>query len=382
MAVGALLRRMAPLASGHAAVDFSQGALPALIPLLEDKLHLSQAQAGGLFFALTVTSSVTQPLFGLIADRVALLWVLPASVAVSGAGIALATRAPSYVTLLAAILLAGLGIAAFHPEGARVASVLSGPLRARGMAVFSVGGNAGFAAGPLVAGLLTGALGLAGGPLLAIPAGLVAVVLLGRLRGFRAHEAVAPRQAAAPAPDRPGALVALLAGVTLRGYVFFGLLAFVAVYERNVRHHGDRGTYLLFAFLAAGATGTLVMGTIADRLGIRRSMVVSFALVGPLIGLYVASDGLLGVVAITLAGGALIATFSLSVVLCQTYLPSRAATAAGLGFGLSIGVGGMLTPIAGWIADTHGLGVALASCAIVAVLGAAVTALMPDEAAT
>ena len=173
MAEVTLIRRMAPLTYGHAAVDFSQGALPALIPLLEDHLQLSHAQAGGLFFALTVTSSVTQPLFGLLADRVAMLWVLPASVAASGTGIALATRAPTYLTLLAAILLAGLGIAAYHPEGARVASVLSGPLRARGMAVFSVGGNLGVAAGPLATGLLTGALGLAGGPLLAIPAGLV-----------------------------------------------------------------------------------------------------------------------------------------------------------------------------------------------------------------
>jgi FSR family fosmidomycin resistance protein-like MFS transporter len=370
---------MAPLTGGHAAVDFSQGALPALIPLLEDHLHLSHTQAGGLFFALTVTSSVTQPLFGLLADRVALLWVLPASVAASGTGIALATQAPSYPTLLAAILLAGLGIAAYHPEGARVASALSGPLRARGMAVFSVGGNVGVAVGPLTAGLLTSSLGLAAGPFLAVPAGLLSVVLIARLRTFRAFEAATGPAVAVVGRDRPGALVALLAGVTLRGYVFFGLLAFVAVYERNVRHHGDRGTYLLFALLAAGATGTLVMGVIADRVGIRRSMVVSFALVGPLIGVYVGSDGALGAVALTLAGGALIATFSLSVVLCQTYLPSRAATAAGLGFGLSIGVGGMLTPIAGWLADTRGLGWAIGSCAVVAVLGAGVTALMPNE---
>jgi FSR family fosmidomycin resistance protein-like MFS transporter len=375
-----IVRRMAPLTAGHAAVDFTQGALPALIPLLNDRLSLSYTQSGALILALTFASTITQPIFGLLADRVGLLWVLPASVAASGIGLGLATQATTYPLLLAAILVSGLGIAAYHPEGARVASALSGPLRARGMAVFSVGGNFGFALGPYSAGLITAAFGLAGGALLVVPAALVSVALLVLLP--RLHES-AGSAAAGPSrtgPDRPRALVLLLAGVTLRGYVFFGLLGFVALYEENVRGNAHtRSTLLLTLLLAAGAVGTLVMGRLADQFGIRRSMVVSFVLVGPLVAVYVLDDGLVGAAALVLAGGALVSTFSLSVVLSQAYLPSRASTAAGLGFGLSIGLGGMLAPVVGWIADSFSLEAALLSCAVVAVVGAGVTALMPDE---
>ena len=375
-----IARRMAPLTIGHAAIDFTQGALPALIPLLNERLNLSYVQSGFLIFALTFASTVTQPIFGLLADRVGLLWVLPASVAASGVGIGLASRATSFPLLVAAIVVAGLGVAAYHPEGARVASALSGSLRARGMAVFSVGGNAGFALGPYSAGLVTGAFGLAGGPLLAIPGLVIAALFLVILPGLRAQAGDASLGPSRVGEDRPRALVLLLASVTLRGYVFFGLLGFVALFEEKVRHHGHtRSTLILSLLLGAGAAGTLLMGRIADRAGIRRSMIVSFAAVGPLVGVYVVNDGPLGIAALIAAGGALVSTFSLSVVLSQAYLPSHASTAAGLGFGLSIGVGGMLAPVIGLIADAYSLQAALASCAAVAVVGAFVTALMPNE---
>ena len=138
---------------------------------------------------------------------------------------------------------------------------------------------------------------------------------------------------------------------------------------------------LLTLLLACGACGTLIMGRVADRFGLRRSMIASFTAVGPLIAIYVLDDGVVGIVAIGLAGMTLISTFSVSVVLSQLYLPSRASTAAGLGFGFAIGVGGILAVVVGWIADAFSLETALLSCAAVAVVGAAVTALMPDERA-
>ena len=129
------------------------------------KFDLSYTMAAALVLAATISSSIVQPAFGLWSDARGALWLLPAGVAVAGVGMAAATVAPSYPLLVVAVLVSGLGVAAYHPEGSKFASYVSGARRASGMSFFSVGGNVGFALGPLVASfaIVTLGLGLEGG---------------------------------------------------------------------------------------------------------------------------------------------------------------------------------------------------------------------------
>ena len=86
----------------------------------------------------------------------------------------------SYWACAAGLLVGGVGVAAFHPEGARFASYVSGSRPATGMSFFSVGGNAGFALGPIAVSLCVGIGGLQMTPLLFAsfrPAGVHPVVL-------------------------------------------------------------------------------------------------------------------------------------------------------------------------------------------------------------
>ena len=374
-----LLRRMAPLTAGHAAVDFTQGAVPALLPAIVARFSLSYAAAGGLVLAATAASSVTQPLFGRLADRTSALWLLPAGVALSGSALGLATIAPSYLLVFLCVLAAGLGVAAYHPEASRVARVVARRRVSGGMAVFSVGGNLGVAAGPAAAAGVLALGGLDGAPVLSLPALLCALLLwrvLPRLARAEAESSAA--SAVAAGVDRPRALGLLLVGVTLRGYVYFGLLAFLPLYEEQSRGRGaGYGSALLSALLAAGAVGTLLVGPLGDRFEGRRLMAGAMLVSAPLVALYVLDPGPLGAVAAVLAGAAVIATFSLSLVLAQDYLPSSAATAAGLSIGLSVGLGGMASVAIGALADAVGLRPALLSCAGMAVLAGVVTAVLP-----
>src|SRR3954454_852316 len=171
-------RAMALLSSGHFATDFSNGALPALLPFLKDKFSLSYTAVGAVILASQASSSLIQPLFGLWSDRRGAMWLLPAGVAVAGAGIAVAADAPSYSLVLLLVLVSGLGSAAFHPEGSKFAGFVSGRKRASGMSWFSIGGNLGFAFGPLATTAVVAAFGLHGGLLLAIPALAVALAFL------------------------------------------------------------------------------------------------------------------------------------------------------------------------------------------------------------
>ena len=126
---------MAALSGGHLATDFASGSVPALLPFFTAKFDLSYTLTAVLMLAVLASSSLTQPLFGLWSDRRGALWLLPAGLALGGAGIGLAAIAPSYGILVVLVFLSGLGIAAYHPEGAKFAVFASGRKRASGMSL-------------------------------------------------------------------------------------------------------------------------------------------------------------------------------------------------------------------------------------------------------
>src|SRR5919108_2684471 len=103
--------------------------------------------------------------------------LLSAGLGIAGVGMALAADAPSYWLVLLLVVVSGVGVAAYHPEGSKFAAYASGRRRASGMSAFSVGGNVGFPLGPIVATPLVVAFGLRGGLLLALPCVAIAVAL-------------------------------------------------------------------------------------------------------------------------------------------------------------------------------------------------------------
>src|ERR687886_1797967 len=181
-------RAMAALSAGHLFTDVNQGAVAALVPFLVAERGLSLAAAGMLVLAATFSSSIVQPLFGHFSDRRPFAALMPLGVMLGGLGIALVGVAPNYPLILLCVLLSGLGVAAFHPESARFANYVSGSRRARGMSFFSVGGNVGFALGPVISTPLVLSFGLPGTLFLVLPASFMGLVLfheLPRLLAFR-----------------------------------------------------------------------------------------------------------------------------------------------------------------------------------------------------
>ncbi len=349
---------MATLSAGHLFTDISQGSIPALLPFLISKDHLNYAAASALVLAATISSSVIQPLFGHVSDRISLPWLMPAGPALGGLGVALAGFAPNYALTFAAIVISGIGVAAFHPEGSRFANYVSGARRASGMSLFSVGGNIGFALGPVLVTPLMLGFGLHGTAFVLIPTGLMALVLaheLPRLKGFRTD--VAKGRVQQEVQHEAWGPFALLAGViALRSFVYFGLVTFIPLYYIHVLHQSKAfGNTALAAMLLGGALGTLIGGPLADRFGRRAVLVGSMLLLPPLLAGFMLSGPGLGIVFATLAGAATIATFAVTIVMGQEYLPGRLGVAAGVTIGLSIGLGGVGAPLLGLLADAHGL---------------------------
>jgi len=356
-AVGVDRRGMAVLSLAHMFTDVCQGSVPALLPFLIAERHLSYAAASALVLAATVASSVIQPVFGHLSDRRSLPVLMPAGLACGAVGIALVGVAPTYGALFAAIALSGVGVAAFHPEASRFAHHVSGARRASGMSLFSVGGNAGFALGPLLTTPLVLVFGLRGTLFLIVPLGLMALLLareLGRLRSFT--PAPAATRSDGSERDRLGAFVLLAGVVALRSFVYFGLVTFVPLYYVGVLHASKAaGNGALAVMLIGGAVGTLLGGPLADRFGRSNVIVGSMALLPGLIGAFLSVGGVAATLLLGVVGAVTIATFSVTIVMGQELLPRRLGVASGVTIGLSIGLGGAGAPLLGLIADAHGL---------------------------
>jgi MFS transporter, FSR family, fosmidomycin resistance protein len=374
-------RGMAALASGHLATDFANGALPALLPFFADEFDLSYVLVGLAMLAWAFSSSVLQPLFGLWSDRRGAIWLLPAGLALGGLGIGLAAVAPSYWVCLGLITLSGLGTAAYHPEGSKFAAYVSGRKRASGMSFFSIGGNIGYALGPIAATFLVVHFGLEAGLLLAVPCLVVSALLVWWIRYLRTFEPSRETVQARAGADRVGGILALLGVVAFRSVAWFGLITFVPLYEVAQGHSEAYGNRVLAAMLLAGGLGTIVAGPLADRVGTRPVLVASVLAQGPLILVYLMTGGLAGAIALALVGPCVVGTFGVTMVMSQQYLPRHIGLASGLTIGLSIGLGGMAAVALGGIADAIDLEAALYVCAAAPFAALALCLILPPAGA-
>lgn len=373
-------RAMAALSGGHLAVDLAAGSVPALIPFITDRFDLNYALAAMLLLAVTVSSSLVQPLFGLLSDRRGALWLIPGGVMLAAVGVGGAAISPTYPLVLLLVLVGGVGVAAFHPEGAKFAAYASGSKRASGMSYFNIGGNTGYALGAFATGQLVVWLGLTGGLIAMTPVLLTSIVLVRLVPNLPRPSPGAAAASYDRGDDRRRAMALLGGVIALRSVAWFTLLAFVPLWIVSLGHSKADGNRLLFAMLLAGALGTLVLGPVADRLGLRRTLTITQALIAPSMLVFLYVGGVVGAIGLMLVGVCVVGTFSVTMVLSQLYLPRHVGMASGLAIGLTMGIGGIAAVVLGAVADAVDLKTALTIAALAPALGVALCLRLPAPA--
>ncbi|WP_412543224.1 MFS transporter [Longispora sp. K20-0274] len=373
-------RSILPLAAGHACVDVYQGAVAALIPYFVAERAYTYAAASGVVLAASLLSSVVQPLFGALTDRWSLPWLLPVSTVLGGLGIAGSAVGGSYPMTLFFVAVSGIGVAAYHPESARIARIVSAG-RHTAMGWFSLGGNIGFAVAPLLVAAVMATGGLRSAPLLVVPALVGAVLCLPVLRALGTPDGSNPDRAFGGTDD-PASFLRLSLAVVFRSVVFLGLGAFLALYVPQRTPGGAlAGTVALFVLYLGGAVGTVLGGALANRWGrvrvVRRAYLMTVLAVagvvlvpGPAVYAFVAAASI-----------GLYVPFSLQVTLGQDYLPTRVGTASGVTLGLSVSVGGVASPLIGAVADATSLRTALAPLIVLPALSWLAIRTLPEPAA-
>jgi FSR family fosmidomycin resistance protein-like MFS transporter len=369
---------------GHICTDINQGALPALLPFLVLYKDISYTSAAGLVFAANSMSSFIQPFFGYLGDKVSWPWLMGLGACLAGGGLALVGFLDSYWAIFAAVAVSGIGIALFHPEGGRMANLAAGENKGAGIALFAVGGNIGFALGPIITSISLAAMGLKGTIVFLLPALSMMIVVLVSLKNLNRFSSASRNKKTdgkqSQERDDWKSFFKVSACITSRSVVTYGLTTFIPLYFAAVMmlpETSASATLTLYSVTAAGAT--LFGGQAADRWGFHRVIRGGFLFLFPLMLIFPMINSVyLAVFLLVPIAIFLNAPLGATIALGQRFLPGHIGTSSGIMFGLAVSIGGMVAPGIGWVGDHYGLPSAMYVVAAFAALTLWLAFLIPN----
>ncbi len=360
-------RALLTLMLGHLSVDMYVGILPVLYPLLTDKFDLNLSTVGFVYLSYSGASSLSQPLFGWMADRYgtrfigfALMW--------TAAMFSVIGFVPNFAALVVLAGLAGLGSGAYHPMGALNASaVIKDGQRNTAMSIYVTGGTLGVALGPLIGAILFHFFGIHGTALMILPGVGIAFWMLVEMRTISRRIVRRTRQQAADAAPVPVATLATVIGMMmLRAWTMSGIQAFIPTWYKRLDYGATFYSLLATTLLLTSALGTVGSGSLADKHGRRALLLASSALSVPTVLLFAQFPGPAAFVTAALIGLLFASTGPLLLVIAQQLMAGRAGMASGLILGLGFVMGAIGVPIMGAVADRYGIQNAMRTQALVA----------------
>lgn len=371
--------KLLTLMLGHLTVDSYVGVIPVLYPILIGRFRLSLATVGLVSLAYSGMAAISQPLFGVIADRygtrltgVALAW--------TALTFALIGFVQSFPLLLVIACASGLGSGAFHPFAALdVRALLPAWRRSFGMSVYVTAGTVGVALGPLIGIVLFGALGLHGTGVLVIPGVVAGAYLLWRMRSAVPHAA---RSSAAGGAGQaiPVFALAMVIGVMMsRSWTVNVFQSFTPTWYAQMGYGPSFYGPLATTLVLASAVGTVGCGSLADRFGRRTVILATLVLSAPAVLLFTLFPGPWAFVSAIFIGFLAASTAPLMLLMAQQLMAARAGLASGLVMGLGFVTGALGVPINGAIADHIGLQKSLMTHVILVLATIAIAWFLPRE---
>lgn len=358
----------------HCINDFGQGSLAALIPFFIANFGLNYYQSASIIFCNTVVASVAQPILGYVADRWRVPWFIPVGFTVTLVSISAIALATSYEMILALSLIAGIGAALFHPEAALLVNRMQSNELGNAMGRFAVGGSAGFALGPLLAG----GVYVFGGQFLWL---FTAIALIGVLlyvyafTGSTDTDAIGESKSSAKSTNSGtndwvsfGKLFFVIAS---RSILFSVLSIFIPIlYITVINGEASASSLALTMYFAMGAVLTYMGGALSDKLGFLKTVRLGNLIFLPSVLVFIFVPNIWGFFGamIPMAFG-VFSQYGPITVLGQKYLAKNAGFASGITLGLGITLGGLVAPYVGHIADIYDVQTALMTLIPVGAVG-------------
>jgi FSR family fosmidomycin resistance protein-like MFS transporter len=337
-------------------INYIQTLLPFLVVA-----GLGVSKGAFLISAFTITSSILQPVFGYLVDQQNQRWMVYVGTLWMAVLISLIGVIEAYPFLLILAAFSGLGTAAFHPQASAMVAAISGEKKGFSQSVFVAAGNIGSALTPLVVVPFVLTYGLEATPLFALPGIFVAVLLWFNAPKIQLVTRLSPPPLLSVLRPVWAELTKIVVVVALRSLAYFGLIAFLPLYLQYNNIPLIIGGQMLFLLLFFGAIGGLIGGYLSDLFGRKVIIVGSLVISSPLFYIFLHSTGLLSYLVLALAGAALLASFSVTIVAAQEVISKNAAMASGLMLGFGVGIGGLGVGLVGLVAEHIGLAYAINS---------------------
>ena len=358
----------------HCINDFGQGSLAALIPFFIANFGLNYYQSATIIFCNTVVASIAQPALGYVADRWRVPWFIPVGFSITLVSISAIALATSYEMILALSLIAGLGAALFHPEAALLVNRMQSNELGNAMGRFAVGGSAGFALGPLLAG----GVYVFGAQFLWV---FTAIALIGVLlyvyafTGSAATDVVGESKSSAKSTNTGAndwvSFGKLFFVIASRSILFSVLSIFIPIlYITVINGEAGASSLALTMYFAMGAVLTYMGGALSDKLGFLKTVRLGNLIFLPSVLVFIFVPNIWGFFGamIPMAFG-VFSQYGPITVLGQKYLAKNAGFASGITLGLGITLGGLVAPYVGHLADIYDVQTALMTLIPVGLMG-------------
>lgn len=372
-------RRVFTLSAAHMVTDIYLPVITAILPLLIQTYGYTYFLAGLLVTSYNITSSVTQPLFGWASDRYGFQIHIAVSLLISGVFIACMGLTGNYLLLLLFAALAALGHSSFHPAALSLVSRMATNInRGQVTSIFVVGGNIGYALGPLLASAAIVYAGLPGTAILVLPAIIMAVLLVWiipavQVAGVRNHQVL---QASVSGQAARKTLAILFSASTLRAWAVFAAIAFLPPYLIGLGYSLFNANFLVSIMLMAGVAGQIAGGVISDRWGRKEFVITGLLLSIPFFALFMVTTGIAQVACLIIFGFTLWSSFAITVAMSHEIMPDQIGLTSGLMIGVAIGAGGIGVALSGLVADAYSLYSALLMLPVLILAAAFLVAVM------
>ena len=358
----------------HCINDFGQGSLAALIPFFIANFGLNYYQSASIIFCNTIVASIAQPILGYVADRWRVPWFIPVGFSITLVSISAIALATSYEMILALSLIAGLGAALFHPEAALLVNRMQSNELGNAMGRFAVGGSAGFALGPLLAG----GVYVFGAQFLWVFTAIALLGVLLYLYAFtgeadttNAGESKSPATSTYMGTNDWASFGKLFFVIASRSILFSVLSIFIPIlYITVINGEASASSLALTMYFAMGAVLTYMGGALSDKLGFLKTVRLGNLIFLPSVLVFIFVPNIWGFFGamIPMAFG-VFSQYGPITVLGQKYLAKNAGFASGITLGLGITLGGLVAPYVGHLADIYDVQTALMTLIPVGLMG-------------
>ncbi len=372
----------------HLLNDLIQSVIPAVYPLLKTNYDLNFTQIGIITLVFQLTASILQPFVGSYTDKKPNPRSLVIGMTFSLIGLLFIAFASNFYHILLSVCLIGMGSSVFHPEASRVAHLASGGKKGLAQSIFQVGGNAGSAAGPLLAALIVIPFGQKHISWFGVLALLAIAILSFVGKWYRQNiQPRAEKKSVLQDPDAPPAIsrnrivisiVILLVLIFSKYFYMASMTSYFTFYliekfQVSVQH----SQIYLFIFLASVAAGTILGGPLGDRYG--RKLIIWISILGAApFTLWLPHVGLGVTIILSILIGLIISSaFSAILVYATELIPGKVGMVAGLFFGFAFGMGGIGSAVLGSLADKTSIEHVFSICAYLPLIGI-ITGFLPN----